>query len=145
MFTSPKVLFDSLTAKQLDDFRNQIKTKGRNVFDDDEEFCLTYFEKYFAEELSPEYQEHQSDTQKLNNLITMVGFAKTNKLKDALISNLLHNALKLTIRLDDFREDLFKEYLDMPLEENSSQQNESAMNHRKNLNNRSRHNWIQSL
>jgi hypothetical protein len=58
---------------------------------------------------------------KLNNLITMLGFAKTNKLKEELISNLLHNALKLTIRLDDYREDFFKEYLDMPLEENAHQ------------------------
>lgn len=71
----------------------------------------------------------------------MLGFAKSNKLKDALISNMLHNALMLTIRLDDYREDLFKEYLDKPLEENRAQKNVKAMSYRKNLDYRSGAKW----
>jgi hypothetical protein len=54
-----------MTIKQLDAMRQKMAQSswgglqsGRSVFDDDEEFCVAYFEKYFADELSSEFQEH---------------------------------------------------------------------------------------
>ena len=84
-----------------------------------------------------------TEESKLKNLENMLAFAKQNKLKDSLISSLLHTALKLSIRLDDYREDLFKEYLDIPLELNNDQINAAAINYRNKPGNK--HKWSQCI
>jgi hypothetical protein len=43
-------------------------------------------------------------------------YAKQRNLPAALISNLQHEILMLSIKLDHYKEDLFKEYLKRPLE-----------------------------
>ena len=65
LWQSDRRFYHGMTIKQLDAMRQKMAQSswgglqsGRSVFDDDEEFCVAYFEKYFADELSSEFQEH---------------------------------------------------------------------------------------
>lgn len=58
----------------------------------------------------------------------MYRHAKHKGLHKGLISSLLEQMLQLSLKLDQFREDLFKEYIARPTEDNKYLKNESVLN-----------------
>ena len=76
----------------------------------------SYFSKVFAVELSADMQEHLTIEDKLQNLKTLYQYAKSRKMTKSLIKNLQHEILALTIKLEEYDEELFKEYIEDPLE-----------------------------
>lgn len=83
------------------------------------DFVSAYFSKVFSNELMEENQEILTRQEKYDCLFRLYQYAKTKKLPESLISNLLHEILALSIKLDDYKQDLFKEYLKLPLERNN--------------------------
>jgi len=79
---------------------------------------MAFFSKTFSEELSSEYQEFLTQEMKLDNLKNLLEFAEKHEVADSLVQNLLHEIMTLTIKLDQFNEELFKKYLKAPLEMN---------------------------
>lgn len=59
-----------------------------------------------------------NDEEKFQNLETLYLYAKNKKLPDSLKQMLLYEALLISIKLEDYKEDLFKEYIKLPKEEN---------------------------
>jgi len=59
-----------------------------------------------------------SDEEKYVNLERLYQYAKQRKLQKSLIGSLLYEILLLTLKLEKYREDLFTEYLEMPMEKN---------------------------
>lgn len=55
---------------------------------------------------------------KFENLQRLYQYAKQRNLPESLVTNLLHEILMLSIKLDNYKEDLFKEYIKRPLERN---------------------------
>lgn len=92
----------------------------------DKSYVSAYFSKIFCDELSAENKELLNNEEKLANLFALYNYASTRKLKKSLIQNLLHEILILTIKLDNYREDLFKEYLKFPLEMNNNLKREDV-------------------
>jgi hypothetical protein len=54
----------------------------------------------------------------MRDLESMYQYAKTQGLNKGLISSLLEQMLRLSLKLDTYREDLFKEYIERPTEVN---------------------------
>ena len=92
---------------------------GFNIQERDTQFVAAYFSKIFSIELSTENQEHMSIQDKFHNLERLYNYAKQRNLPGSLISNLLHEMLLLSIQLDNYIEDIFKEYMKRPLEYNT--------------------------
>ena len=72
----------------------------------------------------------------MRDLESMYQYAKNNDLHKGLISSLLEQMLQLTLKLDTYREDLFKEYLERPTEHNLNLTKEDVKkkNHKYNRN-----------
>ena len=92
--------------------------KGQNIQKQDKHFAEAYFSKVFSTELSAAEQEHMTNEEKLQNLERLYQYAKSRELPKSLLQNLLHEILTLTIKVDDYREDFFNDYLANPLESN---------------------------
>lgn len=105
-----------MTIAQLDNLRNLVSQKGADINDIGSGFCQCYFSKIFADELSSEYNETLTDQEKLRNLELLYKYAKEKKLNKALRSNLMHEIMQMTVKLGEYRLDLFEEYLELPLE-----------------------------
>ena len=94
--------------------------------DEDENFVSSYFSKIFSSELSSESQEFMNDEEKFQNLETLYLYAKNKNLPVSLKQILLYEALLITIKLENYKEDLFKEYLKLPKEENFNLKKQEA-------------------
>ena len=110
--------FDAFTIDQLTKCNSHAKALGHNMLQKEPGFAMAFFSKNFSEELSREYQEFKTQDQKLSNLKNLLEFAEKHKVADSLVQNLQHEILTLTIKLDQFDEELFKKYLKAPLEMN---------------------------
>ena len=118
-FATPRHYYDNFTIEQLDKFNQFFRAKsGRQIMDEDENFVSSYFSKIFSSELSQESQEFMNDEEKFQNLETLYLYAKNKKLPDSLKQMLLYEVLLVSIKLEDYKEDLFKEYIKLPKEEN---------------------------
>ena len=110
--------FEAFTIAQLDKFNTHAKGLNHNLLQKESNFAMAFFSKTFSEELSKDYQEFLTQDQKLDNLKNLLDYAEKHKVADSLVQNLLHEIMTLTIKLDQFDEDLFKKYLKAPLEKN---------------------------
>jgi hypothetical protein len=109
--------FSAMTIEQLDKVNKKLTALGVNI-KEKKAYVLAYFSKQFSDELSQEYQEGLTNEEKFRNLESMYQYAKSSNLHKGLISSLLEQMLKLSLKLDVFREDLFKEYIERPTEVN---------------------------
>lgn len=112
-------IFSSLTIEQLDRINSYLGSKGLNIMDKNTDFVAAYFSKVFSNELMAENQDIMTLEEKFETLQRLFQYAKTRKLPDSLVSNLLHEILALSIKQDDFKIDLFTEYIKLPLEYNT--------------------------
>ena len=55
-------------------------------------------------------------SEKFENLLKLYSYAKTRNLPASLVTNLLHEILSLSLKLESFKVDLFQEYIKRPLE-----------------------------
>ena len=110
----------------MDTFKKVLGEKGYRIEKEDKSFVQAYFSKVFSEELSAVYQENLSHEEKYQNLNRLYQYAKSRDLPKSLSLNLLHEILTLTIKLDAYNEELFKEYLKFPLERNDHLKTEAA-------------------
>lgn len=117
--------FDFFTIEQLDTIRNTLTKKEIDFKDKD--FFKAYFSKVFSEELSAENQELLTIPEKLQNVIVLFNYAKTKNFSNGLCSTLLHEIMTLSIKCDDYKEDLFIEYLKNPMEKNQEIKKKSAI------------------
>lgn len=115
-FKTDPSFFKSFTIAQLDKFNAMLKKLGYQIEKRDKQFVSAYFSKVFSSELSAENQEHMTNQEKFDNLEKLYKYAKNRDLSPSLISNLLHELLMLTFKLENYNETLFVEYLDRPLE-----------------------------
>jgi len=74
-----------------------------------------------------------TNQEKFENLEKLYKYAKNRDLPPSLISNLLHELLLLTFKLDTQMKhiDLFKQYIERPLEKNHELMQHSAINKQK--------------
>ena len=118
-FSAPALsmaFFNAFTIQQLDTIKEILSQKQCNVVDLCTNFVCSYFSKVFSAELSPENQEYMTDEEKLQNLERLYSYAKERNLPKSLVSSLLYEILLLTIKLETYKEELFKEYLELPME-----------------------------
>ena len=85
-----------------------------------------YFSKVFSNELSSESMELISDKEKFENITTMYSHAKNNNFPESFNQMLLYEALLISIKLEDYKEDLFKEYVKLPKEQNYNLKRQDA-------------------
>jgi len=113
-----ETFFNAFTIEQLDKFSSLMTKKGYNIQEKMKSFVSAYFQKVFSNELSAENQEYMTQEDKFENLQRLYQYAKQRNLPASLVTNLLHEILMLSIKLDTYKEDLFKEYIKRPLERN---------------------------
>lgn len=82
---------------------------------EDKLYTGSYFQKTFNEELSLSNQEIWSHDEKRANLLSLYSYAKSKQMPKTLQGSLLIEVLDLGIKIGVYDEDLFREYLDMPL------------------------------
>eukprot|EP00347_Sterkiella_histriomuscorum_P022623 403337784 len=103
-------LSNNLTLQQMDKLSSLVPQ-----LKNDKNFIGAYFQKLFYEELSQENQEVWTHEEKRSNLITLYNYAKSNKLPTSLQQSLLIEILNLGIKLNQYDEQLFRDYIKMPL------------------------------
>ena len=109
-FELSQTMLDRLTLKQLDKLAT-LHAKVR----EDKAFIGSYFQKQFAEELSLENQEVWSPEEKRSNLLTLYNYAKSKNMPKSLQASLLIEVLDLGIKVNQYDEKLFREYLEVPI------------------------------
>lgn len=116
------------TIEQLDKFKACVTKLKWNLVEKDENFVSAYFSKVFSNELSEENQDSMTPREKFDTLLRLHEYAKKNELPKTLISNLVHEILALSIKMEDYRTAIFKDYLKMPLERNMYLKKEKVRN-----------------
>jgi len=89
----------------------------------DPRYFSDYINKYFSDELSEETQASLTSEEKFVVLKKIKDFLiekVTNKIKNAAVSMITSEMLHLSIKLEQFDEEIFKEYIAYPLENNSN-------------------------
>lgn len=79
-----------------------LQTFGTDIVSDSTEFVSAYFSKVFSTELMQENQDIMSRREKFETLLKLYQYAKTRKLPKTLISNLLHETLALSLKLEEW-------------------------------------------
>lgn len=75
---------------------------------------MSYFKKVFCDELSPDNAEYD-DQKRFDSLKKLYNYADGRKFNQSMTHCLLHEMLLLTIKLDNYQEDLFVKYLEFPI------------------------------
>jgi hypothetical protein len=109
-FELNQTLLDRLTVAQLDKLAT-LHPKIR----EDRVYIGSYFQKQFSEELSKENQEVWTTDEKRANLLTLYNFAKNKSMPKSLQAALLLEILDLGIKVGQYDEALFRDYLQFPL------------------------------
>jgi len=115
MFEDQSYFFERCTIWQLDKFKNLMRDRGHDL-SERIDFVKAYFSKTFSYELSQEMQESLSIEEKYENLEKLYNYAKTKNLPKSLVQNLQHEILTTSIKLDKYDVELFKLYIQDPLE-----------------------------
>jgi len=87
-----------------------------NMHKHDDGFTQAYLLKMFSQTLSKEYQETLTLREKFSCLEQLRDFAKKKKFKKSLIHVIDHELISLTVKLEEFDEKRFKDYLNSPIE-----------------------------
>lgn len=103
-------LMDLLTIQHLDKLATLVPQ-----LKDDNNFIGSYFQKSFHEELSKENQAIWSTEEKRENLLTLYKYAKNKSMPQSLRTSLLIEILELGVKLGQYDEVLFEEYLQNPM------------------------------
>jgi hypothetical protein len=93
-----------------------MKEQGYSIQERDKSFVSAYFSKIFSSELSSENQAYMTNEEKFDNLEKLYKYSKNRELAPSLVSSLLHEILLLTFKIENYRVDLFKEYIKRPME-----------------------------